>query len=917
MQSVTDDEGHAITLNYEKNEIIVVSRGTKGELVSILINHTSNHLSAVTLPVSQSNKYAGIYLHYTKNLITRISYPCGLKKEIVYNCTDAMKINISTKTVSLCIVSAEKTDPGIGQPMSVERYQYTNINGSKNNYLGYSSGLSAIGNTLKDILFETPASYTYQTQQDNGIIREIQTYNKYHLLIDSKQISDKTGNIFSEVHNFFCRTDEPDGCAHTTFSDLPSTYSLPLKIETRVWGNISSLPSVTSTMSTYNEKGRLTSFTDAYGRLTKIHYCPVKGDTACPATSKNWFFDTQIESVSRYPSNKLPDKYSLPVVITYNYYRKIINHTGSGYILMLDHQTRQAGQQQRTVTRDYYQNTHDPFSYGLLKQTVLTGNAEDASLTSLINNYYYIESADGYRKTSYNTTVLSDKKSQFSPAVTISLFTNQLLKSVSPGGKNITLYHYDLWGRLTQTDFAVGTSFATSRHYQYTVSDRLNQVIITAPNGLQNKIVFDGAGRTLMNFDEALTADGKPSPNHWWLRQRTLYNPYNNVSSYNVYRFDSTGKTYTLTAIPKYDYSGRVVGVHLSSGETDFVQYDDAFRCVVNYQRNAQNEYSVLSVSRYNILNKPVKYWVLPAPNGHLPDMKTLCLRSDKQTDKVSFITYDGFGRVVLQNTSGRITKQYYNALGQVTDTVNSAGSRIHNIYDLTSHITAIAFFGINGEHYLLSSAHYNAAGQLMWEYQIEAGKNYYHYTVDGLTDFILTSTGHRISWCYNVPGLPVTEFVDKKQQWSLSYDPITTLPTQKTDNTGITLYSYSADGMMQSLVHKGENNYPDYKIKQKYDNNRRIISVTDISGNVTNTIYDKQGRIKRTVYYTINGNNQILSSVGYDGFSRIKTIGYGSGMQRNIRYDNYGHQREVTDILKNKVISQWIFSYDHHDNIT
>ncbi|MCY4330752.1 MAG: hypothetical protein OXC48_11855, partial [Endozoicomonadaceae bacterium] len=916
LQSVTDDEGHAITLHYKKNKIIVVSRGTKGELVSVFINHTNNHLSAVTLPLAQSNKYAGIFLYYKRNLLAQISYPGGLKKEIVYNCTDAMKIDTGTKTVSLCVVSAEKTDPGIGQPMSVEHYQYSAVNGSKNNYLGYNSGLSAIGYTQKDILFDAPSSYTYHTQKDNGIVKEIQTYNKYHLLIDTKKISDKTGSVFLEVHNFFCRTDEPDGCAHTAFSNLPSTYSLPLKTETYVWGSSSSVPSVTSTVSTYNERGRLISFKDEYGRLTKISYCPVTGNASCPAIPKNWSFGAPVESVIRYPAPC--DKRSPPAVRIYNYYHKVINHTGSGYILMLDHQIYQAGQQKRTMIRHYYRNVHDPFSYGLLKQIILTGNAaEDASLTSLINNYYYIKSTDGYRKTSYTTTVLGDKQSQLSSAVTTSLFTNQLLKSVKPDGRNITLYHYDLWGRLIQTDFAVSTSFATSRYYQYTISNRLNQVIITAPNGLQNKIIFDGAGRTLMSFDEALTADGRPLSGQWWLRQSTAYNRYGQIASYKAYQFDSTGKTYTLTAIPNHDYSGRATSVHLSNGETDFIQYEDAYRCVVNYQRNAQNEYSVLSVSRYNLLNKPVKYWILPAPNRYLPDMKTLCLQSDKQTDKVSFITYDGFGRAVSQNILGRVTRQYYNALGQLTDTVNPVGNRIHKTYDLTGHITAVQFFDVYGNHYLLASAYYNAAGQLMWKSRIEKGKSFYHYTADGLADFIITATRHRISWKYNAIGLPVAELVDGKKQWTLKYDPVTALVTQKTDNSGTSFYGYSADGMMQSLVHKGKNNYPDYTLQWKYDNNRHVISVTDISGNVTNTIYDEQGRVKKTIYSAVNKSNQILSSVHYDGFSRIKTIYYGSGMQRNICYDNYGHQQRVTDTLENKIISQWFFGYDRHDNIT
>ncbi|MCY4178359.1 MAG: RHS repeat protein, partial [Endozoicomonadaceae bacterium] len=563
------------------------------------------------------------------------------------------------------------------------------------------------------------------------------------------------------------------------------------------------------------------------------------------------------------------------------------------------------------------QNINDTLSYGLLKQTILTGRVNgDTLLTSLINNYYYIKSDDGYRKTSYNTTTLSYKKLQFSSAVTISLFTNQLLKSVEPGGRNIKLYHYDTWGRLIQTDFAVGTPFATSRHYQYSVSDTLNQVIITAPTGLKNKIIFDGAGRTLMNFDEALTADGKPSPNHWWLRQSAAYNQYGEISSYKVYQFDSTGKPYTLTAIPEHDYSGRVTSVRLSNGETDFIRYDDAYRCVINYQRNAQGEYSPLSVSRYNILNKPVKYWVLPSPNRHLPNIKTLCLQSDKQTNKVSFIVYDGFGRAVLQDSSGRVTRQCYNALGQITDTVNPAGNRTHKTYDLAGHITAIQFFGVSGAHYLLSSAHYNAAGQLIWSSQAERGKTFYHYTSEGIPDLIKTPEGHRISWRYNVLNLPLTEFIDGKQHWSVNYDFVSTLPTQKTDITGTTFYHYSADGMIRSLSHKGKGSYPDYKLQWKYNKNRRIVSVTDISGNVTNTIYDEQGRVKKTIYHAFNGGNKILSSVHYDSFSRIKTIYYGSGMQRHILYDTYGHQSDVTDTLRDQLISQWNFSYDRYNNI-
>ncbi|MCY4177546.1 MAG: RHS repeat protein, partial [Endozoicomonadaceae bacterium] len=78
----------------------------------------------------------------------------------------------------------------------------------------------------------------------------------------------------------------------------------------------------------------------------------------------------------------------------------------------------------------------------------------------------------------------------------------------------------------------------------------------------------------------------------------------------------------------------------------------------------------------------------------------------------------------VSQNILGGVTRQYYNALGQLTDTVNPVGNRIHKTYDLTGHITAVQFFDVYGNHYLLASAYYNAAGQLMWKSRIEKGKS-------------------------------------------------------------------------------------------------------------------------------------------------------------------------------------------------
>ena len=72
----------------------------------------------------------------------------------------------------------------------------------------------------------------------------------------------------------------------------------------------------------------------------------------------------------------------------------------------------------------------------------------------------------------------------------------------------------------------MGTPFATSSYYQYTVSPTLNQVLVTAANGLQGKVIIDGAGRQLMSFAEDISTNGKAVPGHWVLKNSITYNQY-------------------------------------------------------------------------------------------------------------------------------------------------------------------------------------------------------------------------------------------------------------------------------------------------------------------------------------------------------------------------------------------------------
>ena len=929
LQSVTDDEHHSILLSYTEDYIKVISKNSEGQPVSVLICKEKGKVRAVKLPVQNNDDWYSIRFHYTGHLITQVSYPTGLKKTFTYNCNDEMKIRmpINAVTVSLCVVSGETVDPGAGQPLMITHYRYTQTNSNEHNYLGFNAGLEQHISTFKDMLFEAPVSYTYRTLEDNGITQEIRTYNKYHLLINDQQISDRTRHKLSEVQSFFCRTDQRDGCAHSSFADLPTTYSQPLKIVTKLWGDqeTSGLSAITSETSQYDQQGRVISHTDSYGRLTKIHYCPASGDTACPAVPKEWPFSNLTESAILYPAHVDSSATISPLpVMTYNYYRKQPNRLGNGYIQVLDHQIQRAGEQYRITIRRYYQDKSNAFNYGLLKQTIFTGNIQpSAKLSSVVQNYYYTKSVDNRSKTTCSAVELNANKRRLSPYITTSLFTNHILQSVDASGQNVTRYHYDLWDRPIQIDTTVGTPFAASNHYQYTVSPALNQVLVTAANGMQSKVIFDGSGRQLMSFAEAVSAAGKAMPGHWILKHKTTYDQYGRSATQYAYLFDASNKLHALTTTQEYDDSGRVKQVHLPDKETAVTLYDDTDRCVISYQKSSSGKRSAVSVVKSNLLYKPVRQWVLPANDDPLPSLKTICAGKNLQTAsskiRLSQMTYDGFGRLIkATDPMGHIVKKHYNAPGQLTDVTDPVGDKIHYVYDLTGHAIQSWAQPVSGGNYLLSSAQYNAADELLWQAGEDGQHTIFTYSEDGKPVSFTSPAGHTATVKYNKIGLPVATFLDGKLQSQFTYDHVTMLIIRQQDMTGTTEFIYDDDGLIRQQLHTEKNSYLNYHLHWYYDNNRRSISITDISKNKTQAVYDTLGRVTNTLYHQVHSNKkQILSTLTYDNFSRIIAVQYGSGMHRSVHYDHLGHADVITDTLNNVLLSRWSFRYDSLDNIT
>ncbi len=927
LSTIRDDLGHKITLTQQEGFITVTSYDADGKPVNIMLNHFNNELRNIILPEESRQTSPNIHMEYYGHLLNQVIYPSGLKKSITYNCTSAMAVALPYDNQRhLCVVTRESTDPGASQPEMVTRYSYDQSSANEHNYLGFNSGLNKLISSSQDTLFEAPVEYTYTTMQDNGITTQLRTYNKYHLLISARLISKRTGHLLSAVNNFYCCTDKNDGCAHTRFSDLPVTYSLPLKMVTKIWGENSGAPAVETVENSYDVQGRLIKTKDAYGREQITSYCPASGNTACPAEPDGWSLSTQVQSVTMKPADQ-PSKSSILPLTTHYYYQKESNLKGNGYILVLTKKVVHSGHQQITTMREYNNNKKDIFQYGLLKTTVLTGSvSSDKTLNNITTDYHYILNKSRTTKTTYTAVKISTSQFKRSPAVTSSMFTNQVLEVADPANKSILRYHYDHQGRVIQIDSGVGTAFAVSKHYHYTVSPNQLQLIMTASNGLQNKILFDGAGRPLILFREAISASGTAQPGKWLPVKSITYDNYGRVAAKKTYYTDALGNIQNLTTTFTYDDLGRVLREHLPDQETVVKVYDDPDRCTVNFSYDSKGNSSVIAVTYNNLLDKPVKQILLPANfvTSHFGTASTLCKTNYTQPNIItSSVVYDGLGRVIKSvDPMGRIVTKDYDALGHVIYITDPAGDKIHNIYNLVGQLVQQWTIPANEDkqslpQYLLASAQYNAAGELLWKAGEDKKKTMYTYTLNGEIKTITTPAGHIISWQYNLIGLPVSETLDTKPIVHLSYDPITALLTTKTDITGITTWTYSDDNKTQQLRHIGANGYPDYYFHWQYDRNRRIISVTDLLGNKRLTLYDKLNRIVKISYQQhTNGAIEDISKITYDSFSRIVAAVYGSNMARYIHYNNYGQTKNVDDLLVRKHLSEWKYDYDKAGNI-
>ncbi len=935
LKKITDDHGHSIQLIMKDNYLTVSSYDVKGQPVNIRIDLNEDEVRNIWFPDTHqkiTDNSNVVHLSYgsdsdDQGLLTSIHYFTGMEKKFVYDCKHEMKQptvipydkSIFQPFAPVCVVKQVRVVPGANQPPMIVNYRYTAINSNNHDYLGYNSGLISMPGLKRDILFEAPASYTYKTEEDNGQVQVIRTYDKYHLLIDSKTVSDKDNKLLSETHAYFCSTEKEDGCANTSFDQLPVTYSLPLKVVHKSWGDNLSAPTVTSIQRSYDDNGRIIRETDSYGRRKEITYCPQHGDSHCPATQVGWPVATLAETTKIFPAPVNESVLLSPVITTMDY-QKQSNRNGQGYILVLNKKTVQSGNINRIETREYYHDNTNPLTYGLLKQKQLEGtDLPEGSVKTITHHYQYALNNDG-TETITGYTDIADNQSVLSSVTEKSLFVPKILRVISADKKNIHNLTYDNMDRLiTRTDGA-GTPFETTTHYQYTLSASENSVLVTTPEGIQKKVIFDGLGRILNTYVEKTDHQGHLQHGLWQQQTQIRYNAEGKVAENTRYidNGQNKGIASALTTHFEYDNLGRLIRKHLPDGETEVTKYDDAHRCIVHYTQDIDNHRTSVIINLSNILGKPIKQIVLPVTSGILPSVELLCTQGDKQPDaKVSTMTYDGFDHLIsTKDPMGKIVQYHHDVFGHVTEIIDPVGDKLHDVYDLTGHVIQHLVMPAKGGQYLLASAAFNAAGQKLWSAGEDGQKTIWHYNINGEVSDVYKPNGHHITMDYNIIGLPIKDSLDGKPFLQVNYDHISHQPLTVTDNTGVITYHYLNDRLLEGVTQKGINGYYDSCYSFAYDNYHRLISRTDAHNNKTIYTFDTLGRPTGKTYQENNKSAVQVDRLMYGAFSRIVKRVYGNGTERTLSYGPWGQVSIIKDRRNEKLLYASSFVYDADGNI-
>jgi YD repeat-containing protein len=277
--------------------------------------------------------------------------------------------------------------------------------------------------------------------------------------------------------------------------------------------------------------------------------------------------------------------------------------------------------------------------------------------------------------------------------------------------------------------------------------------------------------------------------------------------------------------------------------------------------------------------------------------------------------TYDAFGRVTqITDQRGNVSKAEYDRLGRTTATVDALGGRRLITYDGFSRTLTTRDALSNTSTYSYNDSTRTMTVTTPGGVAISTVYNRHGQTLS------VTSAGNTTSYTY-----------DRNGKLTGTSDSLGTLLGKTYDRSGRVLTSTDARGIQTTFTYDAANRVLTsmqdsatgglaLTTTYVYDGEGRLTDVTEPSGRLTRTSYDRDGRVTQ-VAVDPNGLN-LRTAYAYDkqGNQLTVTEGFGGSNPRTTQYtyDNLGRRTsEVVDPGTGKLNLTTQYKYDAANNLS
>ncbi len=679
-----------------------------------------------------------------------------------------------------------------------------------------------------------------------------------------------------------------------------------------------------TTHYTYNERGQLLTRTNAEGTVVSRTVYDGKGR----AISQE---DTNPNNQALRFNYQVSDSGIITTTVTNRLNQKRIYVHDEAYNLLsfqdeLGHKTRYTynAQNRRTSVTDA--NNHSRYftytQHGQLKSiTDALGNQ-----TALIyedNNLTQVSNALGKSVSfSYENNNLIRITDPISNQTHLTYNEQGQVQTVTSPKGGITHYYYTL-------NSAEPTDVNCRRGVPITepVSDGITcrsglPVLIITPEGTRYQLGYDQVGslvnitdgenhRTTLGYDGINRLVYIVSPLGQMVN--VTYDSRNNIKTITD-AFRSTSTRY-------YDDSGNLIRqVNALNQETRY-EYDGEDRLIrVIDAKNRVTQLGYDTKGRLESITNPLGF--------------TQTLEYDAADNLLK--RFDAFGKLVLSLNYNELD----NPIG-VTDALSNTStfdydslSRLIQASDPKNRVTRFDYDDLNrlveSEDAIsgISSQGFDADGNRKNLSDADNNKTQFQFDNNGRLVQETSATSDKVSYTYSARDLLESVTNGRNQKRQFAYDAVGRLKSW-TDPDGTVSYTYDANGNVLTVTDANGS------ITREYDKLNRVTKYTDTQNNSLQYEYDEVGNLVtltypdgKQVHYGYDAADQLVkvtdwanrdTRYAYDKNARLINILRPNGTQMTRAYDDAGQLKQQKDVLiaTGEIISQFDFSYDKAGNIT